>query len=111
MQDRTIRPSTANGSIRRHRPVTAIPISAWSPTGAPSPTPTKALQQSQALEAGMPGAADHEMVVQGDADRRGGTLDLARHGDVGLRGRRIARRMVVQDATGMIYHIELQSYI
>lgn len=40
------------------------------------------LQQAQAPEARMPFAADHQVVVDGDAQRLGGRLDLARHLDV-----------------------------
>jgi hypothetical protein len=46
-------------------------------------TPTRALsQQSQAPETRVPLAADHQVVVDGDAQRLGRGLDLARHVDV-----------------------------
>ena len=55
----------------------------------------------------MPGAADHQVIVQGDADRGGGALDLAGHRDVGLRRRRVARRMVVEQTTDLPYAIDI----
>src|SRR3954468_20686981 len=54
-------------------------------------------EQPEALEAGVARAADHQVVVQGHADRGGGTLEFARHRDVGLRRRRVARWVVVHD--------------
>jgi hypothetical protein len=43
-------------------------------------------EQSEAAEARMALAADHQMVVDGDAQRLGRRFDLARHLDVVARG-------------------------
>ena len=53
------------------------------------------LQQSQCLEAVVAGLADHDVVVDRDTELGGGLLDLARHLDVGLGRRRVARGVVV----------------
>ena len=53
------------------------------------------LQQPGGLEAGLAGFADHHMVVHGDAELFSRRHDLAGHLDVGLRGRRVARGMIV----------------
>lgn len=42
-------------------------------------------------------AADHQMVVQRDADLVQRLLHLARHGDVAVARRRVARRVIVDD--------------
>ena len=47
-------------------------------------------EQPKAPEARMAFAADHQVVVDGDAERFGGRLDLARHLDVVARGLGIA---------------------
>jgi len=52
------------------------------------------LQQAQAPEARMALAADHQVIVDGDAQRLGCGLHLARHLDV------VARRLGI--ATGVI---------
>ena len=66
----------------RYDPATILP-SEWSP------------QHAHVAQAGMPAAADDQVVVHGDAERLGGADDVAGHRDVGLRRRRIARRVVV----------------
>ncbi len=53
------------------------------------------LQQSQRLEAAVTGLADDDVVVDRDAELGGGLLDLARHLDVGLGRRRVARGVIV----------------
>ena len=53
------------------------------------------LQQSQRLEAAVTGLADDDVVVDRDAELGRGLLDLARHLDVGLGRRRVARGVVV----------------
>src|SRR5215510_1324749 len=53
-------------------------------------------QEPQAPEARVPLAADHQVIVDGDAQRLGGRLDLARHLDVVTRRLGIARWMVVR---------------
>ena len=59
-------------------------------------TPTRALSQKpQAPEARMSLAADHQMVVDRDAERLGGFLDFLRHLDVLARRLGIAGRVVV----------------
>lgn len=71
--------------------------------GNPSRRPVVAgcpSQKTKSLEAGHAVAAHDQMVVYGDAQRPGRLRDLARHVDIGARGRGIARRMVVQDAIG-----------
>ena len=52
----------------------------------------------------MPLAADHEVVVDGNAERLGRRLDLARHLDVVARRLGIARGMVVQKANADLWH-------
>ena len=53
------------------------------------------LDQPAAAEAGVAVLADDDMVVQLDLDRLQRRHDLAGHLDVGLRGRRVAARVVV----------------
>jgi hypothetical protein len=53
------------------------------------------LQQPGGLEAGLAGFADHYVVVHGDAELFSRRHDLAGHFDVGLRGRRVARGVIV----------------
>src|SRR5438094_7840539 len=48
----------------------------------------------------MPVLADDDVVVHGNAERGDDLDDCLGHMDVGLRGRRIAGGMVVQQATG-----------
>jgi hypothetical protein len=43
----------------------------------------------------MPATADDDVVVHGDAERLGGADDVLGDGDVGLRGGRVARGVVV----------------
>jgi hypothetical protein len=52
----------------------------------------------------VPLAADHEMVVDRDAERLGGLSDLAGHLDVVARRLGIARGMVVQKANADLWH-------
>ena len=61
------------------------------PRGSATPAP----------EAGMPLAADHQVIVDGDAQRLGRGLDLARHLDV------VARRLGI--ARGMVVHLAFQN--
>src|SRR6266436_6021981 len=60
------------------------------------------LNQLQPLQTRMPVLADDDVVVHGDAERRGDVDDRAGHLDIGLRWRRIAGGMVVhqQDRGG-----------
>lgn len=51
--------------------------------------------QLQPLEAGVALAPDDHVVVDLDAERAGDVDDLARHRDVGVRRRRVAGRVVV----------------
>ncbi len=62
------------------------------------------LQQSQRLETAVAGLADDDVVVDRNAELGGGLLDLARHLDVGLGRRRIARGVVV-------HHIALDEQV
>ena len=55
------------------------------------------LNQLQPLHARMPVLADDDVVVHGNAERRGDVDDRFRHLDIGLRGRRIAGGMVVHE--------------
>ena len=54
----------------------------------------------------MPASADDDVVVHGNAERGGDVDDRLRHLDIGLRRRRIAGGMVVQDALETTYRIE-----
>src|SRR3546814_1501741 len=58
------------------------------------------LQQPQAPEARVAGAADDEVVVDGDAELLGGAAQFLGHGDVGGRGLGVAARMVVDEDEG-----------
>ena len=62
-------------------------------------TPIKTSNQLQPLEARVAVLADDDVVVHGDAERAGDVDDRLRHLYVGVRWRRIARRMVVQQTT------------
>ncbi len=46
----------------------------------------------------MPVLADDDVVVHGDAERRGDVDDGLGHVDVGLRGRGIAARVIMQES-------------
>lgn len=61
----------------------------------PSPS-----DQLQALEACVALAADDDVVVDLDAERAGDVDDLARHLDVGVGRRRVARGVVVHQDDG-----------
>jgi hypothetical protein len=54
-------------------------------------------EQPQAPETGMPFAADHQVIVNGNAQRIGRLPDLARHLDVVARWLGIATWMIVQE--------------
>jgi len=56
-------------------------------------------EQPKAPEACVPLAADHQMVVDGDAERFCGLADLLSHLDVVARRLGVTRRMVVQKTT------------
>src|SRR3546814_17187583 len=58
------------------------------------------LQQPQAPEARVAGAADDEVVVDGDAELLGGAAQFLGHGDVGGRGLGVAARMGVDEDEG-----------
>jgi hypothetical protein len=73
-----------------------VPRSAENRPDRGQPVEAPQLEQPQAPEARVPLAADHEMVVDRDAERFGGPSDLAGHLDV------VARRL--GGATGMIVH-------
>ena len=60
--------------------------------------------QPQAPEARVALAADHQVVVDGNAERLVRRLDLARHLDVVARRLGIARGMVVQKANADLWH-------
>ena len=69
-------------------------------------------EQPQALHAGMPPAADDDVVVQGDPEERRRLRHLARRLDVGLGGCRVARGVVVDhderagaEVEGALYHL------
>jgi hypothetical protein len=62
--------------------------------------PLRELHQLQRLQTRMPVLADDEMVVHGNAERARDLDDRPRHLDVGARGGRVARGMVVQETTG-----------
>src|SRR6516162_3147851 len=51
--------------------------------------------QTEVAQAGVPAAADDQVVVHGHAERRGGSDDVLGDGDVRLGGGRVARGMVV----------------
>ena len=55
----------------------------------------------------MAAAADDQVVVHRDAERLGGIDDVARHRDVGFRWRRVAGRMVVQQAASVYIYLIL----
>ena len=57
-------------------------------------------EEAQRPEAGGPVAADHQVVVNGDAQGAGGFDDFLGHGDVGLGRRRVAGWMVVDHPYG-----------
>jgi hypothetical protein len=48
----------------------------------------------------MPVLADDDVIVHGDAERRGDVDDRLGHLDIGLRRRRIARGVVVDNGPG-----------
>jgi hypothetical protein len=50
--------------------------------------------------------ADDDVVVHGNAERAGDGDDLLRHLDIGVRRRRIAGGMIVQDALQTAYLVE-----
>lgn len=54
--------------------------------------------QPRSLEADVPVPTDDDVVVNGDAERLGDIDDRLGHADVGLRGRRVARRVVVEES-------------
>lgn len=58
--------------------------------------------QLQPFEARVPRLAHDDVIVHGDAERTRDVDDRSRHLDVGLRGRGIARRVVVQHAKSAI---------
>jgi hypothetical protein len=64
------------------------------------------LNQPHPLQARMPVLPDDDMVVHRDAERTGDIDDRFCHLDVGLRRRRIAGGVVVQDALETTYRIE-----
>jgi hypothetical protein len=66
------------------------------------------LDQPQSLQTRMPVLADDDVVVHGDAERGGDIDDRLGHLDVGLRGRRIAGRVIVQKYSLRIYRIDLK---
>lgn len=68
-------------------------------------TDTAKLEQPQAPEARMAFAADHQVVVDRDAERLRRRLDLARHLDVVAAGPGIATWMIVHE--GSMRHITL----
>ena len=49
----------------------------------------------------MPVLADDDVVVHGNAERGGDLDDRFRHMDIGLRGRRVAGGVVVQETTAV----------
>lgn len=57
----------------------------------------------------MPVLADNDVVVHGDAERRGDVDDRLGHLNVGLRRRRIAGGMVVEQSSINVYRIEPSS--
>ena len=63
---------------------------------APNP-PSPVSDQLQPSQARMAVSADDDMVMEGDAEGLGRLLDRAGHVDIGARGGRIARRMVVEN--------------
>ena len=73
-----------------------MPRSAENRPDRGQPVEAPQLEQPQAPEARVPLAADHEMVVDRDAERFGGLSDLAGHLDVVARRLGVATGMVVQ---------------
>ena len=65
-------------------------------------------EQSQASEAGMALAADHQVIVDRDAERLGSLADLLGHLDVVARRLAIAARMVVPQCSMRTYGIDFQ---
>jgi hypothetical protein len=59
---------------------------------------SRGLDQFEALQARMAVATDDDVVVHRNAERLDHGDDLLRHLDVGARRRRVAGRMIVQDA-------------
>lgn len=59
----------------------------------------------------MPAFADNDVVVHGDTERVGDADDRLGHLDVGLRRRRVARGVVVQQAADSNYCVETGEYI
>ena len=58
---------------------------------------TENLDQLQSLQARMPVLADDDVIVHGDAERACDVGNLLGHLDVGVRLRRIAGGMIVQE--------------
>ena len=69
----------------------------------------KALQQAEAPEAHMTLAADHQMVVDGDARRLGRGLDPAHHLAVVARRLGIARGMIVHGQLGAADRVTIKA--
>ncbi len=63
--------------------------------------------EPQALQRRVAVAADDDVVVHRDAERLCDRHDFARHRDVLRRGRRIAGRVVVDEATNPNQHIDI----
>ena len=59
-----------------------------------------ALQQAEIAETGVAPTSDDQMFVHRDAEGLRGIDDVARHRDVRLRGRRVARGVVVHEDQG-----------
>jgi hypothetical protein len=53
----------------------------------------------------MPASADDDVVVHGNAKRRGNFDDRLRHLDIGLRWRGIARRVIVQEKRALEWSV------
>jgi hypothetical protein len=58
-----------------------------------------ASRQLQLLETGVASFADDDVVMHGNAERAGDLDDRPGHLDVGARRRRVARRVIVHEAT------------
>ena len=55
--------------------------------------------QLQSLQARVPLLADDDVIVHGNAERLRHRDDLLRHLDIGVRRRRVSRRVIVQEVT------------
>ena len=73
--------------------------------------PVYRLDQPQPLQARVPVLADDDVVVHGNAERARDIDDRFCHLDVGLRRRRVAGGMVVQEAIARLIELKTQQFL